>query len=407
LKESGRSTGGRTRQRMRNVLATLEVALAIVLLIGAGLLIRSFWVLQSVRPGFRTDHLLTMNITLPLVNYSDIQKRNQFFEQMLERIRNLPGVESAGSSSELPFGTGAIFHNLGFEGRAMAVGTEPEIYNRSISPDYFRALGITVLQGRSFSVQDQKDSLPVAIVNEKFVRRFFPQETPLGKRIRWAREENPVWITIVGVVSDVKSFGLDLEEEAAVYTPISQEQQFWKTWMNVVVRTSVDPSSLIPAIQKEVSRVDKNVPVADLFTMEALISRSVGTRRFHLLLLGLFAGLALMLASVGIYGILSYNVRQRTQEMGIRMALGASQKQILRMILSQGMRLVVLGALIGIATALGVTRFLQSLLYAVSSNDLLTFLVVPFVVIGVALLACYAPARRATRVNPVVALRYE
>ncbi|MCI0411232.1 ABC transporter permease [bacterium] len=407
LRESGRATGSRTRQRMRNVLATLEIALAIVLLIGAGLLIRSFWSLQNVRPGFRTDHVLTMNFLLPLTTYADIDKRSQFFEQVLQRIKNLPGVESVGSTSELPFGTGSGFHNLAIEGRRMAVGKEPEIYARSISPDYFHTLGIAVLQGRVFSMQDRKDTLPVAIVNEKFVRRFFPQENSLGKRIAWARADAPIWMTIVGVVSDVKSFGLDLEEEPAVYTPFTQEPRFWKTWMNMVVRTSVDPSSLIATIQKEVARVDKNVPVADLLTMDALISESIGERRFHLLLLGLFAGLALLLAGVGIYGILSYNVRQRTQEMGIRMALGASQREILRLILSQGIRLVVLGAFIGIGAALAVTRFLQSLLYAVGSNDLLTFLIVPLIVIGVALLACYAPAKRATRVNPVVALRYE
>jgi putative ABC transport system permease protein len=407
LKESGRSTGGPVRQRMRNVLATLEIALAIVLLIGAGLLIRSFWLLQSVQPGFRTEHLLTMNFNLPLATYADIQKRSQFFEQVLERIRNLPGVESAGSTSDLPFGTGSVFHNLGIEGRPMAVGSEPEIYSRSISPDYFHAIGIAVIRGRAFTQQDQRTSLPVAIVNERFVRRFFPQENPLGKRVCWIREENPIWMTIVGVVSDVKSLGLDMEEEPAVYTPFTQEPRFWKTWMDVVARTSVDPATLIPAIRKEVALIDKNVPVADMVTMETLISKSIGERRFHLLLLGLFAGLALMLAGVGIYGVLSYNVRQRTQEMGIRMALGASQREILRLILSQGMRLVFAGAIIGIVSALGVTRFLQSLLYAVGSNDVITFLIVPFVVIGVALLACYAPAKRATRVNPVVALRYE
>ncbi len=211
----------------------------------------------------------------------------------------------------------------------------------------------------------------------------------------------------MGVVADVKSLGLDLDEEPAVYTPFTQEQRFWHTWMNVVVRTSTDPGSFISSIPREVINIDKNVPVTDLLTMETLISESVGERRFHLLLMGLFAGLALLLAGIGIYGILSYSVRQRTQEMGIRMALGATQKQILQLIVNQGMRLALIGAAIGVAASFGVTRFLQSLLYAIAPTDLLTFAVVPLIVLGVALLACYAPARRATLVNPIVALRNE
>jgi putative ABC transport system permease protein len=407
LKESTRTTGSRTRQKMRNTLAALEIGLAIVLLIGAGLLIRSFWQLQNTQPGFRTDHLLTMNFTLPLASHADIAKRNVFFEQVEQGIRSLPGVESVGATSDLPFGDGAIYHNLGFEGRSLAVGKEPEVWNRAVSPSYFKTLGIRVLMGRAFSDQDRSNSLPVAIVNEKFVREFFPDQSPIGKRVNWIRDENPIWMTIVGVVSDVKSYGLDIEEQRAIYTPIAQETRFWKTWMNMVVRTSVEPSGLIPSIQKEVAAIDKSVPVTDLFPMEALISDSVGERRFHLLLMGLFAGLALLLASIGIYGILSYSVRQRTQEMGIRMALGATKEQILQLIVKQGMRLALIGTVAGIAVAFGVTRFLQTLLYAIAPTDLLTFAVVPVVVLAVALLACYAPARRATRVNPIVALRYE
>ena len=407
LKETTRSTGNRSRQRMRNTLAMFEVALAIVLLIGAGLLIRSFWLLQSTDTGFRTGNMLTMNFTLPLTNYADIGKRNRFYDGVLEKIKSIPGVESAGSTSDLPFGDGAIYHNLGFEGRTIAVGKEPEIWSRSISPDYFKTLGMRILQGRSFTNEDRADSLPVVIVNEKFVKRFYPTESAIGKRVCWIREDNPVWMTIVGVASDVKSLGLDMEEQPAVYSPYTQEKRWWHTWMNVVVHTSVPSESLIKSIQEQVAQVDKNVPVTDLLTMEDRISNSVGKRRFHLLLMGLFAGLALLLAGIGIYGILSYSVRQRTQEMGIRMALGASRGEILRLILSHGMRLALIGAFAGIGTALGVTRFLQSLLFAVAPTDLVTFVIVPVVVLMVALIACYAPARRATRVNPIVALRYE
>ena len=407
LKESGRSTGSRTRQRTRNALATFEVALAIVLLIGAGLLIRSFWLLQNTNAGFRTENLLTMNFTLPLVNYSDISKRTRFFEQVMERMEALPGVDSVGVTSELPFGDGAIYHNLGFEGRTMAVGSEPEIWNRSINAGYFKTLGIRVMQGRAFSTEDRANSQPVAIVNEKFAKRYYPNESPVGKRVCWIREDNPRWMTIVGVVSDVKTFGLDLEEQPAVYTPFTQEQRYWHTWMNFVVRVHVNPSAIATSIPKEVAQIDKNIPVTDLLTMESRISESIGKRRFHLLLMGLFAGLALLLAGIGIYGILSYSVRQRTQEVGIRMALGASRHEILRLIVTQGMRLAVIGALIGIGASFGVTRFLRTLLFSVAPTDAITFVAVPLIVLCVALLACYAPARRATRVNPIVALRYE
>jgi predicted permease len=407
LRETSRSSGSRTRQRLRSVLATLEVALAIVLLIGAGLLIRSFWILQSTNPGFRSERILTMHFTLPLATYADISKRVRFFEQVLDRTKSIPGVESVAATSELPFRDDGVFHNVGFEGLAMEVGKEPEIWQRSITPDYFATLGIMLLQGRSFTDQDRAGSLPVAIVNQQFAEKYYANENPLGKRISWIREENPVWMTIVGVVSDVKSLGLDMEEQPAIYTPFTQEHRFWHTWMNFVVRTSVDPKTLIASLPKEIATVDKNIPVTELMTMDALISKSIGERRFHLLLMGLFAGLALLLAGIGIYGILSYNVRQRTREMGIRMALGATRKQILELILGQGMKLAFIGAIIGIATSFGVTRFLRNLLYSIAPTDWLTFIAVPLLVLAVALIACYAPARRATRVNPIVALRYE
>jgi putative ABC transport system permease protein len=268
-------------------------------------------------------------------------------------------------------------------------------------------MGIRRLRGRAFTTDDRATSLPVAVVNEKFAKKYYPQESPLGQRICWIREDNPIWMTIVGVVTDVKVFGLDLEEQPAVYTPFTQEKRYWHTWMNLVVRTTIPPETLAKNIPQVVAQVDKNVPVTDLQAMEALISESVGERRFHLLLMGLFAALALSLAAIGIYGILSYSVRQRTQEMGIRMALGASRREILQLVVRQGMRLASIGAIVGIAASLGVTRFLQSLLFAVAPTDLLTFVIVPFVVLCVALLACYAPARRATKVNPIVALRYE
>jgi putative ABC transport system permease protein len=407
LRESGRTSGSRTRQRMRNTLAITEVAFAIVLLIGAGLLIRSFWTLRTVRTGFRTDHLLTMNLTLPLTNFADIDKRTLFFKQVLERLKSVPGVESVGSTADLPYGTGNVFHNMTFEGKSTAIGKEPEIYSRSVSTGYFQLMGMKILQGRSLSESDGKNSLPVVVVNQSFAKRYYPNTNLIGQRVAWARDNPLHWMTIVGVVSDIKSLGLDQEEQPAVYFTFMQETQFWKTWMNLVIRTAVPPMTLASAMKKEVAAVDKNIPVAELFTMEELISKSVGQRRFHLILLGVFAGLALLLAAVGIYGILSYNVHQRTQEVGIRVALGASSKEILSLILKQGMKITFIGAAFGIGAAWMVTRFLQNLLYSIAPTDLFTFVVVPLIMLCVAFVACYAPARRATKVHPIVALRYE
>jgi putative ABC transport system permease protein len=310
-------------------------------------------------------------------------------------------------TADLPYGTGRVPHNMTFAGRTMVVGKEPEIWSRSVSPGYFKLMGMKILQGRGLNITDEKNSLPVILVNQTFAKRYYPDANPIGQRVAWARDNPLHWMTIVGIVSDIKSMGLDLEEEPAVYFTFMQETQFWKTWMNVVIRTAVPPMTLATAIKREVAAVDKNIPVAELFTMDDLIAKSCGQRRFHLVLLGLFAGLALLLAAVGIYGILSYNVLQRTQEVGIRVALGASSKEILALILKQGMRITLIGAIFGVGAAWMVTRFLQSLLYSIAPTDFFTFTVVPLIMLCVAFVACYAPARRATKVHPIVALRYE
>ena len=384
------------------------MSIALVLLIGAGLLIRSFYRLQSVDPGFQTKNLLTMNFTLPLEPYGDIPRRTQFFEQVLERIRNLPGVESVGATSELPFGTGFVNHNFIIEGRPpQTPGTEPEIFNRSVSPDYFRAMLIPVRSGRAFVSQGRKSSLPVAIINESAARQYFRDQNPIGQRIRWAREEEVGWITIVGVAGDINSVGLDASEEPAVYTPFMQEIRFWKTWMNVAVRSSVDPVSLSSAIRREVAKVDPNIPAADFQTMDELMANSFADRRFNLLLLVSFATLALVLASLGIYGVISFLVGRRTHEIGIRMALGAERRDILNWILRHAVRLIVAGLCLGIALSLVSVRLMKNLLFGIAPTDAFTLICVSVLLSAVALMAGYLPARRAMRVDPMNALRYE
>jgi putative ABC transport system permease protein len=310
--------------------------------------------------------------------------------------------------SELPLSGDSLNHDFVIDGRPpIAPGDEPSLETRSVIGDYFQAMGIPLKSGRDFASQDFIEKAPlVGIANDAMVRQYFPKEDPLGKRIRWARSPQIEWITIVGVVGDVKHFGLDLPEEPGLYSPYTQAPP-WKRWTSLVVRTQSDPASMAGAVKQQVWKIDPQLPLTKVETMDEVAAGSFAARRFNMLLLVIFAGLALLLAAVGIYGVMSYAVTQRTQEIGIRMALGARAIDVLRLIIRNGITLISIGVVIGLAGAFALTRLLATLLFGVGPTDKLTFATVSAVLIFVALLACYIPARRATKVDPLVALRYE
>ena len=409
LKEGGRSaTAGAARHRFSSLLVVSELALALVLLIGAGLLIKGFWRLRAVEPGFNPEHLLSMRVELPEARYREIPKQTQFRRQVLEAINGLPGVKAA-MVSEIPLVNDALMHNFIIQGRpAISPGEEPELFSRSVGGDYFNTMSIPLRAGRDFTAQDGADAPLVGIINESMVRQYFQNENPIGARIRWARQEGePQWMTIIGVAGDVKHFGLNEPEAPAVYTPYAQSQQPWKRWMYLVVRSDADPSTLVNLVKNQIWTVDNQIPVTRVQTMREIMAASVAGQRFNMLLLGIFASVALALAGVGIYGVISYSVTQRTHEIGIRMALGAQTRDVLKLILGQGLLLAAIGVVIGVAGAFALTRVMSSLLFGVSATDPATFTVVALLLIAVALLASYIPARRAMKVDPMVALRYE
>ncbi len=403
LKEGGRgSTGGR-RQRVRSLLVVTEVALALVLLAGAGLMLKSFWRLQQVDPGFNAENALVVNVNLPPSKYADAQQQAAFFRQLLERTATLPGVQAVGATQSMPIINDFIL-GLVIEGRPPAApGDEPSTNYYAISPDYFRAMGIPLIRGRAFTERDTTGAPRVAIVNETFARRFFPDEDPIGKRIHVTNGPE-TFREIVGIVGDVRHYGLEREAPAQAYEPYLQ-QPF--AGMSIVVRTAADPANLSAAMRQEVFALDKDQPVASVRTLEEILAESVAQRRFSMFLLGLFGGIALLLASVGIFGVMNYTVAQRTHEIGIRLALGAQRRDILRLVVGQGMGLALIGVALGLVAAFAGTRVMASMLYGVSATDPLTFTGVALLLAVVAFLACYLPARRATKVDPMIALRYE
>ncbi|HYJ86769.1 MAG TPA: ABC transporter permease [Pyrinomonadaceae bacterium] len=408
LKEGGRSsTAGGARQRLRSTFVVVELAVALVLLVGAGLLIKTFWNLRSVEPGFAADHLVTMRIELPEARYKEPDKQDRFRSQTLEALKSLPGVQAA-MVSELPLSGDHLNHDFLIEGAPhIEPGAEPSLETRSVQGDYFRTMQIPLRSGRDFDSRDFAENAPlVGIANDAMVRRYFPNEDPLGKRVRWARNPGVQWITIVGVAGDVKHYGLDLPEEPGLYSPYTQAPP-WKRWMTLVARTQSDPATMAQAIKQQVWKVDAQLPVTKVHTMDEVAATSFAARRFNMSLLALFAVLALVLAAVGIYGVMSYAVTQRTQEIGIRMALGAQAADVLKLIIRNGLTLTLIGVVLGMAGALALTRLMSTLLFGVTPTDKLTFVAVSGVLIFVALLACYVPARRATKVDPLEALRYE
>jgi putative ABC transport system permease protein len=299
-------------------------------------------------------------------------------------------------------------HNFLIEGRPTpGKGEAPEIFTRDIAGDYFGVMQIPIIRGRSFTDQDNTSAPLVGILNQTAVRRYFPGQDPIGARVRWAALDDVQWITIVGIAGDVKHFGLDLPEDAALYTPFLQTPSFWKRWMRVVVKSDATPAALTEMIKNQVWKLDKQLPVTQIQTMTEIMATSLAKQRFNMTVLGIFAAVALLLAAVGIYGVISYSVAQRTHEIGIRMALGAQSEHVMKMVVREGLILALFGVAIGITAAYALTRFMSSLLFGVGVTDLSTFVAVAIALTGVAILASYIPARRASKVDPMVALRYE
>ena len=405
LKESTRgSSAGRSRVNARRLLVISEVALALMLLVGGGLMVRSFARLRAVDPGFIPDHLLTMTIPLSGSAHSTAPKRVAFFNELLSRIESVPGVQSASAINHLPLGGDVWTVPFLIERRPVPPPGEKQggVY-RIIRPDYFRTMGATLLKGRDFTARDNDTSPPVVIINEPFAKRHWPNEDPLGKRIRVADEE--IDREIVGVVKALKQDQWTAEPNLEMYLPHLQAAA--PRALTLVVRSSGDPLALVGSIENQVWAIDKNLPVAEIRTMQEVVAVSIEQHRFNLFLLGLFATVALVLALVGIYGVMSESVNARTHEIGIRMALGARAADVLRMVVGQGMTLAVIGIGIGLFGAFWLTRFMATLLYEVSPTDGATFVLIPLVVALVVLCACLIPARRATKVDPLIALREE
>jgi predicted permease len=407
LKEGARGlAGGQRSNRVRSVLVIAEVALSMVLLIGAGLMIKGLARLLEVDPGFKPGRALTMNIALPGSKYSTANQQIAFFEDVSRRVKALPGIESSGLISSAPLSGGVYAGGFSIEGREPVSENEDlSADRRMISPEYFNALGIPLIKGRYFTEHDNQASAGVAIVSESLARRFLGNQDPIGKRIKLGgRDSTRPWLSIVGIAGDVRDTALELDARPCVYVPYPQ---FPSLSMSLVARTDVDPKVLIPAIRGEVWAVDKDQPVTDIKTMGQYVSDSVSPRRANALLFGTFAGLALILALIGIYGVMSYSVTQRIHEVGIRIALGAQRRDVIKLIVGNGMALVLTGVVIGLVCALALTRVLSSLLYGVSSTDPMTFSFISLLLVSVAWFASYIPARRATKVDPMIALRCE
>ena len=398
--------GSRAGNRVRSILLVAEIALACVLLVGAGLLLRSFAGLIAQPPGFETANLLTGNVTLNGPRYATPVSRARFWEQVEERFRALPGVEEVALTSDLPIGGAAVFHNLAFEGKPVAPGTEPEVYYRSINDAFFRAMRIPLLKGRLFNSSDREAGPLVAVVNETFARQYYPGEEVLGKRIRWAAGVGN-WITIVGVVADVRGLSLDLAEVPAVHMPLAQEQNSWRRWIDIAVRTNGDQAALAPMLRREIARVDRHVPIVRIRAMDDVIAASVADRRFSLVLLGGFALISLLLAAAGTYGVMANLVAQRRREVGVRMALGASPADVFRLIVGRGMSLAAAGVGAGLVAAALLTRVIETMLFGVGRLDAPTFVAVVGILLAAAAAASYWPARRAASTDPLVALRSE
>jgi putative ABC transport system permease protein len=403
LKASGRNSAGSThRHSLRSLLVMSEMAMALILLIGAALMIQSFLRLRHVSPGFTSDNVLTMEVSLPRNSYPR-ERRAVFFQQLIERAQSVPGAQVVAAAKHLPLSGDNMNFAFDIEGRPFPPGRSPGADCRFVTADYFKALRIPLTQGRSFSESDGPQAPPVLLINRTMADRYFPNEDPIGKRMQLGI--NGFTGQIVGIVGDVKHVGLDAEVNNEVYGLYSQAPFF--TDMTLLVRTPGDPMRLAGAMRNELATLDKQVSIGKVRSMDTIAAESVAQPRFRTLLLALFGISALLLASVGIYGVMSYAVTQRTQEIGIRMALGAQVSDVRKLVIGNGMSLALIGVAVGLAGAYGLTRLMASLLFGISATDALTFVAISAVLVIVALGACYIPARRATKVDPLVALRYE
>jgi predicted permease len=409
LKQSGGRTGtGAGHRRMRSALVIVEIALALVLLVGAGLLIQTFLRLRTLDIGVDTENVLTVKTLLPRSKYGELPKRAAFYQQVLERVRALPGVVSAGYTTAVPLTWKGGATSFTVEGREP--GPAQDALSRQVSTGYMETMGIKLRQGRFFDDRDVPQSQPVAIINETMAQ-YWPGGGALGKRFKFGLPDSQrPWITVVGVVGDVKEMGLQAPAKAEMFFPYQQPPDtlwFWNSPRDLTVRTSGDPMGIAAAVRQAVWSVDRNQPVSNIRTMDDVLAEEVAQRRIGMTLLAAFAALALLLASLGIYGVLSFAVAQRTQEIGIRMALGADRKDVLLMVVSDGIRLAAAGIAIGLVVSLALTRLMSGLLFGVSASDPRTLGAVTLLLITVALVACYIPARRAAKVDPMIALRCE
>jgi putative ABC transport system permease protein len=402
LKEGGRGAEGHRRTSARSLLLIGEVAVSLMLLVGAGLLIKSFVRLQEVRPGFNAHNVLIANLALPYPKYR-YEQFEEFFRQLKERLEAAPGVQAAGGSMNLPLNASGYAIGRGFipEGRPLMVEENRDAMFSSITGDYFRALQIPLLSGRTFELRDNADAPKVVIINETIAKRHFGSATEaIGKRLSIWRDEK-FMREIVGVVGDTKTGSLTGEGGAQIYVPNAQARE---NFMGLVIRTAGDPAAFATTLRHEVQALDKDQPIYNVRTMDDVVANSLGTRRVSMQLFTVFAIAALLLAAIGIYGVMAYSVTQRTQEIGIRMALGAQKSDVLRLVVRQGMTLAAIGVVVGLVGALGLTRVISNLLFGVGASDPTTFIVISLLLIAVAFVACYLPARRAAKLDPVIAL---
>jgi len=403
LKESKRSMSG-GRGRMSEFLVVSELALALALLAGAGLLANSFWRLSRVDAGFEAAHVLTMQISLPGARYPESAQQIAFFDQVIARVGGLPGVQAVGVASAIPLTGWQNTTPFLAEGR-QEMSQDEEL--ATVSPDYFQAMGIPLQAGRTFTEQDQRDSPRVVIISQGLARRYWPDENPLGKRLRLPGPQSEPWRPIVGIVGDIKQGSLAGDATREYYLPHRHDNWGFTSSMTIVVRTTVEPTGLIGAVSEQVRAVDKDLPTYNIKTMEAIRAQSAAAHRFQMLLLGSFAAIALLLAAVGIYGVMACAVARRTHELGLRLALGAQISDVLMLVFARGLKLILLGVVIGLSAALMLTRWLETLLFGVRPSDPLTFGATVLVLIVIALLACWIPARRATKVDALTCLRDE